>query len=116
MVNGINLGLMIGPAVPVPVSEDVLDALTDVEVTARSEGASMFQLKFTIHKNSPLVTLFLLAGGASIPLGRVVIYVTIGGTPQVLTDGVMTPHQLPPRATGASSAPTITSQNLTPAI
>src|SRR5579862_319580 len=113
MLDGINLGLMIGPAVPSPVSQDVLNALTDVQVTARSDKPSLFQLKFTINKNSPLITLFLLAGGASIPLVRVVIYVTIGGTTEVLIDGVMTDHQLTPGATGASSVLTITGEDLT---
>ncbi len=113
MLDGINLGLMIGPAVPAPVSQDVLNALTDVQVTARSDKPSLFQLKFTINKNSPLITLFLLAGGASIPLVRVVIYVTIGGTTEVLIDGVMTDHQLTPGATGASSVLTITGEDLT---
>jgi hypothetical protein len=113
MLDGINLGLMIGPAVPMPVSQDVINALTSVEVTARSEGASLFQLKFTINKNSPLLTLFLLAGGASIPLVRVVIYVTIGGQTEVLIDGVMTDHQLTPGASGASPTLTITGEDLT---
>ena len=63
LLSGINLTLMIGPAVPIPVSKDVLDALTSVEVTSNTEGASVFQLKFTIDKNSPLLTLFLLGGG-----------------------------------------------------
>ena len=35
MLKGINLTLMIGPAVPLPVSKSVLDALTSVEVTTR---------------------------------------------------------------------------------
>lgn len=113
MLNGINLGLMIGPAVPVPVSQDVIDALTSVEVTARSEGASMFQLTFKIDKNSPLLTLFLLAGGASIPLVRVVIYVTIAGSTEVLMDGVMTDHQLAPGTSGSTATLTITGEDLT---
>lgn len=113
MLNGINLGLMIGPAVPTPVSRDVINALTSVEVTARAEGPSLFQLKFTINKNSPLLTLFLLAGGASIPLVRIVIYVTIGGSTEVLIDGVMTDHQLSPGVSGASATLTITGEDLT---
>ena len=35
MLKGINLTLMIGPAVPVPVSQDVLDALTSVRWSPR---------------------------------------------------------------------------------
>lgn len=62
LLSGINLTLMIGPAVPIPVSKDVLDALTSIEVTSNTQGPSVFQLKFTVNKNSPLLTLFLLGG------------------------------------------------------
>jgi hypothetical protein len=83
MLNGIHLTLMIGPAVPVPVSQDVLNALTSIEVTNSSEGPSVFQLHFTLNKQSILETLFLMAAGASIPLIRVVIAVTVNGLTQV---------------------------------
>lgn len=97
MLKGINLTLMIGPAVPVPVSQDVLDALTNVQVvTAAGETASGFELTFKLSKNSPLQTIFLLAGGGSIPLMRVIIAVTVNGTPEVLMDGVMTQHEVGP--------------------
>ena len=97
MLKGINLTLMIGPAVPVPVSQDVLDALTGVQVvTAAGETASGFELTFKLSKNSPLQTIFLLAGGASIPLVRVIIAVAVNGTPEVLMDGVMTQHDVGP--------------------
>jgi len=104
---------MIGPGVPVAVSSDVLNALTSVEVTSKTDGPSVFQLKFTIKKNSPILTLFLLASGAQIPLVRVVIYVTINGSTQVLMDGVMTDHQIAPGSTGQSSVLTITGEDLT---
>jgi hypothetical protein len=113
LLSGINLTLMIGPGVPLPVSADVLNALTGVQVTSNSEGPSAFQLQFTIEKNSPLLTLFLLASGAQIPLVRVVIYVTMNGTPQVLMDGVMTDHQISPGSGGQNSVLTITGEDLT---
>jgi hypothetical protein len=113
LLSGINLTLMIGPAVPIPVSKDVLDALTSIEVTSNTEGPSVFQLKFTINKNSPLLTLFLLGGGVPIPLVRVVIYVTIGGSTEVLIDGVMTDHQMSPGGAGQSPTLTITGEDLT---
>jgi hypothetical protein len=113
LLSGINLTLMIGPAVPIAVSKDVLDALTAIEVTSHTEGPSVFQLKFTVNKNSPLLTLFLLGGGAPIPLVRVVIYVTIGGSTEVLIDGVMTDHQMSPGGAGQSPLLTITGEDLT---
>ena len=113
LLKGVNLTLMIGPAVPVTVSGNVLNALTSVEVTSKTEGPSVFQLKFTVNKNSPLLTLFLLGSGAQIPLVRVVIYVTINGSTQVLIDGVMTDHQMTPGSNTQSPVLTITGEDLT---
>jgi hypothetical protein len=111
--SGINMTLMVGPAVPVPVSKEVLDALTSVEVTAKTDGPSVFQLKFKVNKYSPLLTLFLLASGAQIPLVRVVIYVTLNASPQVLIDGVMTDHQMAPGSGAESGTLTVTGEDLT---
>ncbi|MGC2696886.1 MAG: hypothetical protein WA738_13960 [Candidatus Angelobacter sp.] len=113
LLSGINLTLMIGPGVPLPVSADVLNALTSLQVTNKSDGPSGFQLQFSIDKNSPLLTLFLLASGAQIPLVRVVIFLTINGSPQVLIDGVMTDHQVSPGSGTQSPVLTITGEDLT---
>ncbi len=104
MIKGINLTLMVGPAVPVPVPRAVLESLSKVEVTAAAgDTESGFDLTFEIEKNSPLGTLFLVSGGAGIPLLRVVIVATVNGTPNVLIDGVMTHHQLEPGSNGGPS-------------
>ena len=113
MLNGIHLTLMIGPAVPMPVTQDVLNALTSIEVTNASEGPSAFQLHFTLNKQSVLETLFLVAAGASIPLIRVVVAVTVNGITQVLVDGVMTHHQLSPGGSAQSPSLTISGEDLT---
>jgi hypothetical protein len=113
MVNGIRLTLMIGPAVPIPVSKDILDALTSVEVTTTTDGPSVFQLSFTLSTRSPLHTLFLLSGGAGIPLVRVVIVVTMGGAPDVLIDGVMTQHEISPGSDAGHAVLTVTGEDLT---
>ena len=113
MLNGIHLTLMIGPAVPMPVTQDVLNALTSIEVTNASEGPSEFQLHFTLNKQSVLETLFLVAAGASIPLIRVVVAVTVNGITQVLVDGVMTHHQLSPGGSAQSPSLTISGEDLT---
>jgi hypothetical protein len=112
MVSGFNLTLMIGPVVPMPVSQEVLDALTSVSVTVNSDSVSVFQLEFTLSNRSPLQTIFLLAGGASIPLVRVVIIVTVGGSAEVLMDGVMTNHEIRPGADASHSVLTITGEDL----
>jgi hypothetical protein len=113
MNKGIHLTLMIGPAVPVPVSQSVLDALTSLTVTTTSGQASGFQLTFTVNNQSPLQTLFLLSGGAQIPLVRVIIVVTINGRSEVLMDGVMTNHEVSPGRESGQSTLTISGEDLT---
>jgi hypothetical protein len=113
MVKGIYLTLMIGPAVPYPAPKEVIDALTSIQVTSRSEGASGFQLTFTISHRSLLNTLFLLAGGAPIPLVRVIIVVTVNGNSEVLMDGMMTNHEISPGSDSSYSTLTVTGEDMT---
>src|SRR5262245_20339192 len=95
LTSPVRITLMIGPGVAVPVGADVLAALDTVTVEAGSgDTQSGFELTFSLDRGSPLNTLFLLTGGSSIPVVRVVIAVTIRGQTSVLADGVMTHHQL----------------------
>jgi hypothetical protein len=112
VANGIQMTLMIGPAVPVPVSKDVLDALTSVEITTTTEGPSVFNLSFNLSSHSPLHTIFLLSGGAPIPMIRVIIIVTLNGTPEVLMDGVITNHEVSPGSDAGQSTLTVTGEDL----
>jgi hypothetical protein len=73
----------------------VLDAVQEVKVESNSgETQSGFEITFRISNRSPLQTLFLVTGGSSIPILRVVIAVTFNGETTVLMDGVMTHHEL----------------------
>ena len=113
MLEGVNLTLMIGPAVPVPVPREVLDALTELTVTVNSNDTpSGFELTFSLGNQSPLHTLFLISGGGGIPIVRVVIVATVNGIPQVLMDGVMTHHQVAPGVEGRSTL-TVQGKDLT---
>src|SRR6266704_277173 len=112
MNTGFHLTLIIGPVVPVPVSQEVLDALTSVSVTINSDSASAFQLEFTLSNRSPLQTIFLLSSGAPIPLVRVLIIVTVNGKAEVLMDGVMTNHEIRPGADASHSVLTVTGEDL----
>jgi len=104
MIKGIQLTLMIGPAVPMPVPREVLDALTSVRVTANAgDTQNGFELNFRLGKRSPLHTLFLLSGGVGVPFMRVVVVVTMNGTPNVLIDGMMTQHQVEPGGEGGDA-------------
>ena len=113
MLNGgIHLTLMIGAAVPLPVSQSVLDALKSVKVTCTAGKGSGFQLAFTLSNQSPLHTLFLLSAGSPIPFVRVLIIVTINGSSEVLMDGMMTNHEVRPDSESGQSTLTVTGEDL----
>ncbi len=87
----VRVQLMIGPAVPVPVPAEVLDALTEIKVeTAAGDTQSGFELTFSIPRESPIQLLF----PADVPILRCVIAVTLRGTTTVLMDGLVTHHDL----------------------
>lgn len=113
MLKGVHLTLMIGPILPIPASQTVLDALTEVEVTTADNGPSIFRLAFSLSNRSPLHTLFLLTGGAPLLFMRVVIVVTVNGTPDVIMDGVITNHQVVPGADGSHSVLSVIGEDLT---
>jgi len=112
MLKGMYLTLMVGPAVPVPVPQVVLDALTSIQVTASAGERSGFQLAFTLSNKSPLETFLLLSGASPIPILRVILVVTINGIPNVLMDGVMTKHTVTPGPEAGQSTLTVTGEDL----
>jgi hypothetical protein len=112
VVEGVQLTLMIGPAVPLPVPRAILDSLSSVTVNSGGDGPGGFQLTFKLSTRSPLHTLFLVSAGAPIPLIRVVIIVTVNGTPEVLMDGVMTNHQITAGGEGGEATLTVTGEDL----
>lgn len=117
---GIQLTLLVGPLVPVPVPRVVLDALQSVEVHTQAGSASGFQLTFTITARSPLNTIFLIAAGtntgmATPPL-RVLLIVTMNGSAQPLFDGVMTHVEVQPGGRGQAGTLTVTGEDVTKAM
>jgi hypothetical protein len=113
MLESVQLSLMIGPLIPLPVARVVLDSLVSVEVTVKDVGTSGFTLTFSIDKQSPLQILFLLAGGSSILFMRVVLVATVNGVPNVLIDGVITNNHIAPGDKGSNSTLTLTGEDLT---
>jgi hypothetical protein len=113
MASPLYLTILIGPMVAVPAPKPLIDALVSAEVTVSAVGKSGFSLTFTLANNSPLQTLFMLTGGAPIPLLRVILVVTLGGLPQVIADGVIKHHEITPDAMGGSSQLTIIGEDLT---
>lgn len=97
MIKGIDITLLVGPGVPVPVPRMVVDALQTVRVEENSGTTpSGFELAFALDKDSPLNTLFLLAGGAALPILRVALVVTLNGRAISLINGVVTRTDLQP--------------------
>jgi hypothetical protein len=111
MVKGIHLTLMIGPAVPVPAPQAVIDALTSVQVT-NGKDKSGFQLTFAVSKDSILLTTMLPAGYFDPITTRVLVIVTMGGFPNVLMDGMVTRQELTPSSEPGQSTLTITGEDL----
>jgi hypothetical protein len=103
MLGGVQLSLRIGP-VPVPAPREVAEALVRAKVENGSgETQSGFELSFELPARSPLRTLFLLTGGGSLPLMRVVLVVTINGTAQSIIDGLTTNVETQPGEGGVAT-------------
>jgi hypothetical protein len=112
MLKGVSLTLLIGPVLPIPVPQVVLDALTEVEVTSAAGTASGFKLGFTLNNRSTLHTAFLLAASRT-PLMRVIVVVTINSIPSVLMDGVITNQQMSSGGQPGQTTLTILGEDLT---
>ena len=61
MLKGIQLTLLMGPGIAVPVPKMVIEALSNIQVTD-GKTQSGFQLTFSIGKNSPLLKTLLPTG------------------------------------------------------
>lgn len=102
MPGSVQLALRIGP-VPVAAPREVTDALVQAKIDDGSgDTPSGFELTFELPARSPLKTLFLVTGGGSLPLMRVVLIVTINGRAQQVIDGVTTNVEMQPGNGGAS--------------
>lgn len=108
---GIHLSLMIGPGVPIPVPEEVIEALESVQVTSSGQ-TSGFQLAFQVGKGSMLLETMLPAGYFDPLTTRVVIVATVNGQPSVLMDGIVTRQELAPSNDVGKTTFTVTGEDL----
>jgi hypothetical protein len=106
-----------GPIVPVPAPRVVMEALESVSVTTAAGSASGFQLSFQFSSKRELNTIFLIAAGTNTSIGtpplRVMLLVTLNGTPQPLFDGVMTNVEVQAGGQGSPGTVTVTGEDLT---
>jgi hypothetical protein len=117
LTKGITLTLLMGPIVPIPAPRVVMDALDSVTVTTAAGTPSGFQMSFQFSSRSELNTIFLIAAGTNTSLGtpplRVMLIVTLNGTPQPLFDGVMTNVEVQAGGQGSPGTVTVTGEDLT---
>lgn len=114
MIKGIDLSVLFGPGVPVPAPRAVVDALQTVKVEENAgETQSGFELTFALEKDSPLNTIFLLAGGSALPILRVALVATINGQATPLINGVVTKTDLSPGTGGAPAVLSVKGKDLT---
>ena len=114
---GIHMTLMMGPIIPFRAPAVVMDALESVEVTTAAGSTSGFQMKLQCDSRSALNRIFIILGAQSVtpvlPVLRILLVVTINGTPQPLFDGVVTNVQMQPSLRGSAGSITVTGEDLT---
>ncbi len=111
MLDGIHLTLLIGPGVPIPAPQPVIDALESVQVNSGGDRSG-FQLTFRVGKKSLLQTALLPAGYFDPIMTRVIIIATVRGIPNVLSDGVVTRQEISPSDEPGKSTLTVTGEDL----
>jgi hypothetical protein len=111
VLKGVHLTLLVGPLVPIPAPQPVVDALTSAQVTTASGSRSGFQLTFTVAKGSLLETVLLPAGYFD-PGIRVILVATVNGLPNVLMDGIVTRQDMAPSNDVGGSTVTVTGEDV----
>ena len=111
---GIQLTLLIGPAVAVPAPLPLSEALDRVEVTNTDEGRSGFQITFRAGRATPLEAVDdpLFLSPLLRPFNRVVLIVTFGVIPRVISDGLITDIQLDPGSEPGTGTITVTGEDV----
>jgi len=111
MLKGINLTLLIGPAVPIPAPKSVMESVESIQVSSQGTKTG-FQIAFNVSRASTLLTTLLPAGYFDPIVTRVIIVVTLRGRPHVLSDGVVTQQEVAPSSEPGQSKLTITGEDL----
>lgn len=115
MLKGVHLTLLIGPGVPLPAPQSVMEALTSVQVTS-GKDRSGFQLSFGVGKRSIINTTLLPSGYFDPMSTRVIIIATLRGRPHVLMDGIITRQEVAPSNDPGHSQLTLTGEDLSVAM
>jgi hypothetical protein len=108
----VQLTLLMGPQIAVPVPQPITDALLSAQVTVTAGQRSGFQLGFDLARNG-LINTTLLPTGFFDPKTRVILVVTVRGTPTVLMDGVIIRQEVGISNLAGQSTLTVTGEDLT---
>jgi hypothetical protein len=112
MLKGIYLTLFIGPMIPLPAPQEVVDALISAQVNTGGDRSG-FQLVLSLNKKSSIYKTLLPSGFFDPGTTRVILVCTLAGIPTVLIDGVVTRHEIAPSNEGGQSTVTLTGEDLT---
>ena len=111
MLKGIQLTLMMGAGIATAVPKIIADSLQSIQINS-GKSQSGFQLSFTMGKNSPLQHTYLPNGFFDPVITRVIIIVTLNGSPKVIMDGLITNQELTPSNEAGASLLTITGEDI----
>jgi hypothetical protein len=111
---GVRLTILIGPMVPMPAPLALAQALVEAKVTHADSGRSGFQLTFTTGRGGPLGALDYpaLAMPQLRAFSRVILVVTFGLMPRVISDGVITRSELQPGDRPGQAKLTVTGEDV----
>lgn len=92
MARSLRLQILTGPLTFAPAAPEVVEAVREVQVTQNAGQRSGFQIRFALAKGSRLEA--MLAERALDPPARVLLVLHLDGAPTVLSDGVVTRHDV----------------------
>ncbi|TDC88604.1 hypothetical protein E1161_23515 [Saccharopolyspora aridisoli] len=108
----VHLNLLMGPKLARPVPGEVMQALLSAQITSTAGERSGFQLAFDLTKKGRIIER-LLPEGFFGPKTRIIVVVTIKGTPFVLLDGLIVRNEVGSSNQPGQSTLTITGEDLT---
>lgn len=111
MLKGVHLTLLMGPGIPVPVPDLVINSVASIQVT-NSKERNGFQISFHVDKNSQLLKTMLPAGYFDPIITRVMIIATLNGVPNLLMDGFITNQEMSPSSEPGKSTLNITGEDV----
>ena len=114
---GINLHLSIGKFVPSPAPGYITEALQAVTVTRSAEGTSGFQMNFHADREKGLSQDYkLLSSPLLKTFNRVLLTVSVKGTPYILMDGFITHQELVHDKDSGAATLTVTGEDVSVAM